>query len=386
MFDLTRQMRRLGQKTTVFTGNPSCRVDADIRPYARTHQAVRVLSALRHRIWPAPNNARWQDWELEYYGKWLAKSIDPEKTEILDGLDGPGPAAGRRVQACGNVWVCNRGSAHILTQKTLLEEEHERWGGAAPVFTRAHLDRCLREYAESDAVVVPSEFARRSFIEQGIEAERVYVQPYGVDLQMFRPHPKVTDRFRVLFVGAASIQKGIGYLFEALQPLVRGGLCELVLVGAVDHAAAHILRANRDIFCHLGVRPRAALAPIYSEASVLVLPSVQEGLALVQAQAMACGVPVIASRHTGAENLFTDGVEGFIVPARDSRAIREKVEWLMSHTAERKAMGEAALQRVKSLGGWDAYGRNCLAMYRELIARKRGRVADRPQNTMVCPT
>lgn len=66
MFDLARQMLLLGQKTSVFTGNPRSRVDADIGPCVKTHPAVRVLSALRHKIPPTPNMVRWQDWDLEY--------------------------------------------------------------------------------------------------------------------------------------------------------------------------------------------------------------------------------------------------------------------------------------------------------------------------------
>ena len=85
---------------------------------------------------------------------------------------------------------------------------------------------------------------------------------------------------------------------------------------------------------------------MYSQGSVLVLPSIEEGLALVQAQAMACGLPVIATTNTGAENLFSDSVEGFIVPIRNPVAIRDKVEWMIGHPIERTDMGAAALQRV----------------------------------------
>jgi glycosyltransferase involved in cell wall biosynthesis len=140
----------------------------------------------------------------------------------------------------------------------------------------------------------------------------------------------------------------------------------------VDSSAKALLAKNQDIFIYKGVQPRAALASIYSQGSVLVLPSIEEGLGLVQAQAMACGLPVIATTNTGAENLFSDGVEGFIVPIRDPLAIRAKVEWMIGHPTERAGMREAALQRVKGLGGWNRYGEQCLAMYREIMARKLG--------------
>jgi glycosyltransferase involved in cell wall biosynthesis len=372
MFDLARQMLRLGQEVEIFTGNPMCRVDSDLRPHAHTHSFLHVLANLRHRVPPAPKTSWWLDRDLQYLGSWLARSVDPEAADILDGLDGPGPAAGRLMKDRGKAWVCNRGSAHILTQKALLEEEHQRWGAPILHFSPDGLERCLAEYAEADAIVVPSNFAKRSFAEQGIRTEKVYVCPYGVELSMYCPMPKRDSKFRVLFVGGASIRKGVGYLFEALRPLVEKQLCELWLIGGLNSDAKALLARNQDIFVYKGHHPRAALASMYSQGSVLVLPSIEEGLALVQAQAMACGLPVIATTNTGAENLFSDGVEGFIVPIRDPLAIRDKVEWMIGHPTERADIGAAALQRVKGLGGWNRYGEQCLAMYREILARKRG--------------
>jgi len=130
-----------------------------------------------------------------------------------------------------------------------------------------------------------------------------------------------------------------------------------------------LLEQFRGTFEYKGVSPRKELWRLYSQASVLVLASVEEGLALVQAQAMACGLPVIATANTGAEDLFTDGVEGFIVPARSPEAIREKLEWMIDNRILREQMAAAALERVKSLGGWDRYGTCVESVYRELAIR-----------------
>jgi len=81
---------------------------------------------------------------------------------------------------------------------------------------------------------------------------------------------------------------------------------------------------------------------------------------------MACGVPVIATTNTGAEDLFTDGVEGFIVPIRDVAALRERIEILMDDESRRKAMADAALRRVQALGGWNEYGERALELYEAL--------------------
>jgi alpha-maltose-1-phosphate synthase len=93
-----------------------------------------------------------------------------------------------------------------------------------------------------------------------------------------------------------------------------------------------------------------------SASHLLVLPSVEEGLALVQGQAMACGCPVLATTATGAEDLFSDGVEGFIVADRDVDALTQRMQEIADDPALQKRLSEAALLRVKSLGGWDQYG------------------------------
>jgi glycosyltransferase involved in cell wall biosynthesis len=107
-----------------------------------------------------------------------------------------------------------------------------------------------------------------------------------------------------------------------------------------------------------------------------VLASVEEGLALVQAQAMACGLPVIATTNTGAEDLFTDGVEGFIIPIRSPEAIREKIEWMIDNRERRDKMSAAALEQVKSLGGWNRFGELVEDVYKTLAIRHGVRLHD----------
>jgi starch synthase len=71
---------------------------------------------------------------------------------------------------------------------------------------------------------------------------------------------------------------------------------------------------------------------------------------------MACGCPIICSTNTGGPDLLTDGVEGFIVPIRDAGAIAVRLQELADDAARQRAMSEAAIKRVQSLGGWADYG------------------------------
>jgi len=371
MFDLARQMIKLGQDVRLYTGYPKAKVDDDLQILSRTRPFWTVAEYLRRKLGWYSSKAFtwWNNHLLEDFGPWVARNIGD--VDILDALAGTGWEAGRVLRRRGKPWICNRGSTHISTQISILQEEHRRWG-LPPLFVDPGrpMERCLSEYAEADAIVVPSTFAKRSFVEQGVPGAKVYRCPYGVDVSMFHPEPKEDDVFRVLFVGAYSIQKGIGYFFEAVRPLVQSRAVEVWLVGNPSPEAREILHRNADIFTDKGPHPRSKLSWFYSQASVLVQPSIQEGMSLVLAQAMACGVPVIATTNTGAEDLFTDGIEGFIVPIRDPKAIRDKAEWMLDNPVGRKEMSEAALRRVKSLGGWDTYGERCLAMYREVLHRK----------------
>jgi glycosyltransferase involved in cell wall biosynthesis len=87
---------------------------------------------------------------------------------------------------------------------------------------------------------------------------------------------------------------------------------------------------------------------------------------MVQAQAMACGCPVIASRNTGGDDLFSDGQEGFIVPIRDVDALANRLQQLADQPEKRTLMGQRALQRVQGLGGWRDYGERAMAIYKEI--------------------
>jgi glycosyltransferase involved in cell wall biosynthesis len=370
MFDLARQLLRLGQDVQMFSGYPGFKIDPDLRAISQTRSFRVVLEHIRGRL-PIPQKTTWwADRSIEDFGAWLGRKVERTELDFLDALAGTGLEAGRILRRRGIKWACNRGSTHILTQKRLLEEEHARWGAAPPYFSSRGLRRSLAEYEECDAVLVPSEFARQSFIDHGFSPSRVFKVPYGVDLSLFnRTSSPVLrhSRLRVVFAGTCSIQKGIGYLLDAMKPLVQSGRVEVFIFGSVLEEAKAILSAHSGEFTHRGLVPRTVLARELAQYDVIVLPSVQEGLALVLSQAMACGLAVIATPNTGAEDLISNGVEGFIVPFGNAHAIADRVEWMLENGLELSGMKAAALKRVQRMGGWDTYGEMSLRMYHSIM-------------------
>jgi glycosyltransferase involved in cell wall biosynthesis len=86
------------------------------------------------------------------------------------------------------------------------------------------------------------------------------------------------------------------------------------------------------------------------------------------AEAMACGCPVISSANTGGNDLYTEGVEGFTIPIRDAKAIADRMQLLADEPELRREMGAAALQRVRSTGGWTEYGNRWEQLLLELTS------------------
>jgi len=369
-YDLARQLNARGYLERLYTAYPSWRVDGLPKEKVSTFPWLMAPAMLANRFGFNRVRDSLNVPMIETFDRWMAQRIAP--CDVFHCLSSFGLQSHRAARAQhGAITVCDRGSMHIEYQAEILHDEFARFGARFPGIDARIVDRELEEYALCDLIFVPSSSVMRTFADKGVPGEKLRLNPYGVDLEMFHPEPKRDRTFRVLFVGRVSLQKGLPYLLEAMAGLELAD-AELRVIGALEAEMRQILAKYEGSFKYMGVVPRGELHKHYSQASVLVLPSIQEGLALVQAQAMACGVPVIASENTGAADLFTDGVEGFIVAIRDAGAIREKLLTLYENPAMRDEMGAAALARVRKIGGWDDYGVRAEEFYRAALETRAG--------------
>jgi glycosyltransferase involved in cell wall biosynthesis len=101
----------------------------------------------------------------------------------------------------------------------------------------------------------------------------------------------------------------------------------------------------------------------------LLITSIEEGFAMVQFQAMACGLPLICTTNTGGEDLITnDGEEGFVIPIRDVDAIKEKILYLFNNPNIAKKMGQSAKIKVRDNFSWDDYGNRYVENLRKITS------------------
>jgi glycosyltransferase involved in cell wall biosynthesis len=366
-FELAHELERRGVLARLYTGYPRSRVRHVDPGRVETFPYVVAPATLLYR-WGLHALADRLSWAAhESLDRWVSRRLVPCDVLVANHANGLHSFEAARERGARTVVDC--GQAHLDFVRAELREEYRRWGLRYADYPPRALAKRLAEYERADLITVPSEFCRRTFAAGGLGAKTAVV-PYGADLETYRPGRRTGNRFGVVYVGALTLRKGFPYLLQALEK-DRPVDLDLTFIGGRSTEAGHVLSRLKGIPARfLGHLSRAALAQHYAAAGVMVLPSLVEGLALVLAQAMACGLPVIATPNTGAEDLITDGVEGYIVPPRDPGAIRERIMALYESPARREAMGAAALAKVRSLGGWSDYGDRVTAVYAALAGSR----------------
>lgn len=326
----------------------------------------------RMGIFPNETRMRWasdilarRDIRLARAGQQLASHVKAVIANPVVGLP-----SFKIVKANGGKAILNYPIAHHNYATRLLQEEARREPEFATTLATHHVSDELAATVDAecrlaDRILVGSTFVRDSFVEEGIPAEKLAIVPYGTRVTLFKPpqNDRADGNFRVLFVGQIGQRKGIAYLLRAFKTF-KGPGTELTLVGNFVNSALPF-EPYRDIFTHIPHVPHDVLKEIYFRSDVFVFPTLLEGMPLVVIEAMAAGLPVIVTPN-GPSDIVRDGIEGFVVPIRDEKAILDRLEYLRSHPEERKAMGSRARERAL-LYTWDTYCVRALTKVMEIF-------------------
>lgn len=369
-FNLAIQLEKRGYLSQLITSYPEF---AAARFGVPTKKATaHVMKEVLQRVWERLPPIAKRAWNPQYFFHGVfdrASARSLRNADLLVAQPSLYRHTMREAKRRGMKVVVENGSAHSRVATRLVREEYERFGVDPPPFILSHpkaLEDDYRAYEEMDYISVPSLFVKRSFIEEGIPERKLIHVPYGADLREFYPAPKQDDTFRIIYAGGIVLPKGVQYLLRAFTELALPK-SELLLVGSLGDDMKSILKKYDGSFKWIGHVPQNELRSHYSQSSVFAMASVQEGLALVQLQAMACGLPVVATTNTGAEDIVRDGKDGFIVPIRDIEALKEKILYLYEHPEEREQMGRSAREHVASGFTWDDYGDKITAEYERIL-------------------
>jgi D-inositol-3-phosphate glycosyltransferase len=227
-----------------------------------------------------------------------------------------------------------------------------------------------------------------------LSEDKVTVIPPGVDVSHFYPIPAdeakcaigvpEVDRM-LLFVGRIEPLKGVDTLIRAIAHMRTTGVTDqyphyLAIIGGDPDAKARQMSSEmerlqrlcdelglQDLVVFLGKRSQSSLPYYYSAADVLIMPSHYESFGMVALEAMACGVPVVASQVGGLAFLIQDGVTGFVVPGGDHLALSERLTQLLSQPELRRRLGEQAAAYAQDYS-WEKITGRILDLYHETLA------------------
>ncbi len=346
VLDLARELAMLGHDVRFYSYVPKDRAVAFGLP-AECHRSL-TRAALPFLMWERAFGQRWRDARVHR----MHRALNAAVIKRLEPCDAFICMSGVYLEAAeyarkrfGALVYLERGSMHVDAQDEIL-----RAAGARPIAVHT-LERERAGYALADRIVIPSSHVAQSFERDHALAAKTFANPYGVDLDMFPqrdgppPHPR-----RVLFVGNWSYQKGVDVLCEAMRQLQD---CELVHVGALRDVPL----PDDPWFTHHDPVEQRELTKFYQSASVFAMSSRQEGLALVQAQALASGLPLVCTTMTGGADLahspaLSDRIH--VVPPSDpvqlATGLRAMLERVRSGQFERLAPQD------RGLLSWRGYG------------------------------
>jgi starch synthase len=380
--DLARELHQVGWLHRLITNYPKFKT----RQWGVPDDKVVSLPAtfILNRVIPKIGGEKMMRRLLPQSYRWFAKAAVPylEGSSLIHVWSSTAEPTINWAKQNGIPVVLERSSAHITVQAEILAEEYKQLG-VELVSSEVHPEivaQELREYQLADRIAVPSLFTKRTFLQQGFNQTQLIHNPFGTSLKTFSPGAKEDDMFRVVYAGSLGVRKGIHYLVKAfLQANLPNS--ELVLLGKVTPETPLLLMgADERVKC-IGHVSESKLAEFYRNSSVFVMPSLEEGLALVQAQALACGIPVICTTNTGGEDLLKiqgkqpikldKSIEeypaGYLVPAKSSKAIASILLLLATNPEILKQKQEAALNFQPEALSWSAYAQRTRNAYQELI-------------------
>lgn len=344
------ELVKKGLRVTLFCG--SCE-----RPVPGIHRVVETM-----RVGPIPipyrliGNARafrFHDWKVaQEISRAAAKGdggYDVVHCWPLGSL-----ATLRAARRCGTASVLERPNTHTAFAYEAVAREHEKLG--LPVdrshshsFNAERLRIEEAEYACADILACPSEFVAQTFLARGVEPARIGRHRYGYDPGRFSPGPApdASRPLTLLFVGSCEPRKGLHYALEAWSRSSASSEGRFIICGS-------FVPGYRDKLAHLlsapGVEDRGYLrdvSGVMREADALVLPSVEEGSALVTYEARACGCILLVSDATGA--VVEDGRSGFVHHAGDVDTLSQQMSLLASDRGRLLAMRSSSIEGLPEL-------------------------------------
>lgn len=339
----------LDMDADIYTSSPSRNWQNAASPRKRKVHFVPLISGLYERLTGTAPSRTHKDFSAVAFDAMASVRMRP--CDVLHFWATFGLISATRQKRRGGKAVLDRACPHIHFQEELLAEEADRLGFKFARSSAKIIDRCIGEYEIADRIIVPSAYSYRTFVERGVPAEKMEI--IRLDSNFSPKRKRVAkdpgQEFVVGCVGGSFLRKGIVYLVDAWQKLKLPNARLLLKTPAAElmrHAETW-KRISSDSSIEVVERLRD-MEDFYERCELFCLPSTDDGFGMVVLEAIACGVPVIVTENVGAADLVQEGKTGYIVKARQTDPLAERIASLHADRAMLAQMAE-----------------NCLAFYKE---------------------
>ena len=318
----------------------------------------------------------WDSFICNYFDYRASKCIDYVNTDIIVGWSSFSKETFEKAKNFNCVKILERGSTHIVFQNDILLKEYKKLEILPQLPSKKIIDKELKEYKMCDFICVPSEFARKTFLDKGFSKNKIIKIPYGVNLKEFYRDVEIRKKnqpncFRIISTGTASVRKGTLYLLKAFEELDLQN-AELLIIGPVENDFQDIVSKykNNKKIKFIKKQAQNNLNYFYNISDIFITCSIEEGLAMVQVQAMACGLPVICTPNSGGGEIVDHGINGFILPIRNTKILKEKIMELYHNPNQLNLLSNNAYNKAKESLSWDSYGEKIIEFYKNSIKNK----------------
>jgi glycosyltransferase involved in cell wall biosynthesis len=384
-FDLARELIVLGHDVYVLTNYPKRLAQRFGIPRERIRTTVLhgVVSRAMNLIGRLFDRPILEPMLHSWFSLWAAAVVTRSGCDVVHSFSGVSEELFISILNENIVRTLVRGSAHIEKQHELLCGEQNRSGLRAYTATEWMRRREQREYDLADIIVVLSQFAFDSFMERGFSPSKVRIVPLGAQLSVFRPSREVVtarqqriqsgEPLRILTVGTFSLRKGaLDYVTVAKALSDR---CRFRFIGTVLPRAKPLEQQSKEHIEFLPRTPQLKLPEQYAWGDVFLFLTVEDGYAVVLAQASAAALPILSTTNCAAPELIKEGENGWVFPIRRPDPFIEKLEWCDTHREELASMVEGAYNLFIPRD-WSDVARDFIVMCGEAREKKSRKEAD----------
>jgi len=328
--------------------------------YLWTFKLLKLQSAIKY-----------QDKSAQIYG-WQSRHLlkDADIFHVRSG-SGSGGAI-ERAREMGMKVLVDHSIAHPTFMDQQLRTEYDKYGipfdlGLDNPLWSHIIDECNK----GDVILVNSQFVKETFVENGFDENKIKVVLLGVrpDFFSIKQNYELRDGIlRILFVGGFGVRKGAEYILHALEELDKEHFpYEFTCVG---DSAEMLKILKKNIHLHLNrvnTIPQNELKKYLCSYDVFLFPSLCEGCASSGMEALAAGLPVIATRESGLP--IENEKDGLIIPCKDTIAIINAITKIASDKTLRERIGKNAARKISENYTWEKYADNVIGIYNALVAK-----------------